>query len=244
MTQTLLHGVFKLAHEKIRREYMNVPPHHLRQIGEIVAITSVAHHDLKDASLSPDILSDYALRHHQVLTAYAASTSVVPIKFGAVFSSMSALEEYLAKPKFAGALENQLAQFSELQEYGIRLTQQSQRPTNVLQMPAESGRSYLRGRAKQKAGRHELSVFRKNFVTDLVSKLEQVAAKISPDRTHSDRLLDSALLIHKSKRSELEQFVSAFSMPAMEVGLELKLTGPWPVYSFIEPTVDGDAHAA
>lgn len=220
----LLHGLVP-GHTRQRVE---APLHDLIDLGEFRVLTSAAPSQLDD--LPPEGLAELALRHNAILLTYCADTAVLPLRFGTAFSTIAAASAHL-RPSFAAYLRA-LTQTAAFREYGVRLSLQGDPAEPVVAEP-RSGRDFLNRGRLIRDHRRQLGENRMTLARQLLSDLRGLSWQIKPaGAPKPDRLLDATLLLPLAQVPTLSAMITAKAAEAGRLSLDLRLTGPWPAYSF------------
>ena len=182
-------------------------------------------------------LTDRLLEHEQVVERFVAAAPAFPLGFGVLSADPDAVR---------GAVDPHIATLVEFfaaaagrQEWCLKFFLREEAPRRgEMAQAASSGLAYLAARralperlaAREAAGRDHVAA----ALRDLAPLCEEMlgrAAGAAPGK--GLRLLaNTALLIRDTRRDALLAAVEALVAPAAEQGLELTLTGPWPLYSF------------
>lgn len=206
------------------------PAHEFIQCLDFLALASRAPPSLDD--LLPDALADLALRHNAVLVAYCAEGSVLPLRFGTAFSSAEAAASHLnTAAEFHLRALNHTGTF---REYAIRLSLRNEPPGVAEPDPVpKSGRDFLTRGRLVRDHRRSLSESRMALARELLSDLRSISWQIkAAGAPKPDRLLDATLLVPPDRIPALAALAGHCAPIAAPLGLDLRLTGPWPAYSF------------
>ena len=183
------------------------------------------------------------LVHHQLLSFYAAHGPVLPMQFGAYFSSLRAIRSQLAAQEHAHLAT--LSRLGHRQEYSLSVTRtdapanQSLDSANVV-----SGREFL---SRRRAKRDQRGVARAEQLV-LCDEILTAWRDVAPVSLHPSRkaLLTASILLAPDQRAAIEVLLSQQATALAAVGLGLKLSGPWPPYGFVAPESEAEvaAHGA
>ncbi|MDX8351419.1 GvpL/GvpF family gas vesicle protein [Cognatiyoonia sp. IB215182] len=177
---------------------------------------------------NPDDLADWATRHHGILLAYCAQGPVLPLAIGSVFSSEEALKAKLIE-RHAEHLRV-LDMLSGIEEYTVQLF-----PKDRIAAPSKApltGRRFLKARQVKRDQRRDLKTNQTAFACDLLAELQNMSLRPSTPDAKPGRLLNKTILIRKDTVSKLQELAAVSDQLARDLSLELKITGPWPPYSF------------
>jgi hypothetical protein len=193
-----------------------------------------------------------AMRHETVVEYVAKRISVIPLRFGTIYLERAGIEQMLAAK--AREFEEIIEHLRGREEWGVNvycdravLMSSITTVSPVLREMVERaekaspGQSYLMQKKID-----TLKVDEARTAVNLV--VEQIEAKLKEqsDDARRLRILKVETTEHGElkakfaflvKRSEFEEFRDAAERLAQEhqtAGIRLELTGPWPVYNFIE----------
>ncbi|PJI91430.1 gas vesicle protein GvpL/GvpF [Yoonia maricola] len=217
--------------------------HEILPCGPVSAlISTIAHLDM-DEELSPDVLATWAVKHNAILTAYCADTTVVPMAIGAVFSDRSAIAAELNADMDAHIAA--LRVLRDVQEFTVQLTGTDMPKPEAA--PAASGRDFLHRQRGRRDRRHNLQRDRQAFAQDILHQLQTPTLQITPSTcSKPNKLLNCIVLIAKSDITQLRHMARNMHDMALDLGLDLVITGPWPPYSsaVLRPTLPEDQNVA
>ncbi len=194
-----------------------------------------------------------AMRHETVAEYVAKRASVIPLRFGTIYLERSGIEQMLTEK--SRELEEIIEHLRGREEWGVNvysdrallmssITSVSPVLRELVERAAQAppGQSYL----MQK----KIDAMRVDEVRAAVNRIvDQIEAKL---KDHTDdarrlRILKVETTEHGElkakfaflvKRSGFEEFRDAAERLAQEhqaAGVRLELTGPWPVYNFVNP---------
>ena len=194
-----------------------------------------------------------AMRHETVAEYVAKRSSVIPLRFGTIYLERSGIEQMLTEK--SRELEEIIEHLRGREEWGVNvysdravlmasITSVSPVLRELVERAAQAppGQSYL----MQK----KIDAMRVDEVRAAVNRIiDQVEGKL---KEHTDdarrlRILKVETTEHGElkakfaflvKRSGFEEFRDAAERLAQEhqaAGVRLELTGPWPVYNFVNP---------
>jgi hypothetical protein len=214
---------------------------------EVYSEESLAEH-LTDATWT----AIRAMRHETVVEYVAKRTSVIPLRFGTIYLERSRIEQMLAEKgrEFEGIIEHLRGR----EEWGVNvycdravllssITSVSPVLRDLVEraQQAPPGQSYLMQKKIETLKVDEARAAVNRIVDEVEEKL-----KTQTDEARRLRILKVETTEHgelKAKfaflvqRSGFEEFRDAAEQLAREhqaAGVRLELTGPWPVYNFIQ----------
>ena len=194
-----------------------------------------------------------ACRHEQVIEAVMEHSSVLPVRFGAVFSSRDAVRE------FVNAHYDPIASFldwiADKEEWSVKVFVNADKADEWARssdpaladewqrLPILPGtRYFLEKRLKAATRRHaHLSSYAaaEEIHWALVARaIEVVRLPLRPDSaTENELMLNIALLLSRPEVSELGSLTSELESRFGAQGISLECRGPWPPFHFC-PSLD------
>jgi gas vesicle protein GvpL/GvpF len=197
-----------------------------------------------------------AMRHETVVEFIAKRASVVPLRFGTIYLERNRIEKMLTDR--SRGLEEIIEQLRGREEWGVNvysdravLTSTITSVSPVLRemveraQQASPGQSYL---LQKKIDALKIDEVRA-AANRIVDQIEQTLREQSDDARrlrilkvetteHGELKAKFSFLV---KRSEFEEFRDAAERVAREnqaAGFRIELTGPWPVYNFVQDLQD------
>jgi hypothetical protein len=175
-------------------------------------------------------LALHGVRHQQVVAEIAARETIIPARFGTVFSGEQALLKNVQDRK--SALKEVFARISGADEWGVKVFAEQRAPQPV---PAtvHSGKEYLR----QKAARLNRPPDRDDSgVRKFASALEKIATDSAPTGKISgaqpNLLWQATFLVPRARRKQWDQLLKEF-VKQWSGSRRIEVNGPWPPYSFV-----------
>jgi hypothetical protein len=174
-------------------------------------------------------LALHSVRHQQVVGELAAQMSIVPARFGTVFSGEAALTKNVSGR--GEALKKVFDRVADADEWGVKVFAEKKAPVKVTS--ARSGKDYLQQKAAQIKQRPERN---DPELQEFAVALEKVANDVAPSGkvsgTQPSLLWQATFLVPRSRRKQWEKVLSGFV--ARWDGLRrIEINGPWPPYSFV-----------
>jgi len=175
-------------------------------------------------------LALHSVRHQQVVSEVAAQTTIVPARFGTVFSGQAALlKNVLGRRR---ALERVFDRVADADEWGVKVF--ADRKAAVAgATSAPSGKDYLHQKAAQLRKGRERS---DPELGELEAALKKVAAASAPSGkvsgTQASLLWQATFLVSRSRRKHWEKVLGEF-VERWEGRRRIEVNGPWPPYSFV-----------
>jgi hypothetical protein len=193
-----------------------------------------------------------AMRHETVVEYVAKRTSVVPLRFGTIYLERHGIEQMLAER--SRELEQIIEHLRGREEWGVNvwcdramlmssITSVSPVLRDLVERAGQAppGQSYLMQKKIEALKVDETRAAVNRIVDQIEEKLKEQSddarrLRILKVETteHGELKAKFAFLV---KRSEFEEFRDAAERLAQEnqaAGARLELTGPWPVYNFVQ----------
>jgi|SRR5579859_145118 len=175
-------------------------------------------------------LALHSVRHQEVVGEIAAATTVVPARFGTVFSGEAALLRNIQERKTA--LEKVFQKITAADEWGVKVFAERQ-PAPAAMAEVKSGSDYLRQKAARLKKRPERNDAE---LQQLATQLARVARASAPtgkvSGAQADLLWQATFLLPRTRRRQWEQLLQKF-VQRWEGVRRIEVNGPWPPYSFV-----------
>jgi hypothetical protein len=223
--------------------------------------TVVMSRGAQEAFLPPDTMGDRAddwvveraLAHHRVLTALAERCTVAPVKYGALCRSMDDVVALLGQQ--AHMFERALGRVAGAREWGIKLFANVEfwraaaenggtaGAIKAESMTASPGKAFFLRKKYRAAVEQALRSQLDGWAESVHLRVAAAAREASRNAGHqryggsqkgdaSIEVLRAAYLVDRSREEAFLQEVSSTAAATAGQGGTLKLTGPWPPYSF------------
>jgi Gas vesicle synthesis protein GvpL/GvpF len=155
-----------------------------------------------------------AIEFHRVLSEVFKSAAIIPFRFPTIFESEEQLAEHLQErsSEYNGLLEK----FSDMVQMEIRLTYPG------LGTPSGSGMEYLKERQTSVRATERFEIDVRAILSSLVKDWRQ--------RTSKGEIRAFALI----DRDQVAEFRNIMLNASVPDGLNVRISGPWPVSEFIE----------
>ena len=193
--------------------------------------------NLKDAAW----LEQKVRAHDRVLAAAVGKTTVLPLRFGAIYHSEDHVRAMLAERPELGA---QLARLDGLLEFGVKAVLDADALHSRLAdargggAGEGGGRAYMQRKLQARELDQETRAFAEACANASHEQLAAVAvdARANPvqpaDVAGGEMLLNGAYLIPAEREPELQAGVADLRERFGPDGVAYELTGPWPPYNF------------
>lgn len=174
-------------------------------------------------------LAGASVRHQRTVAQIAEVVTVLPARFGTVFTSENSLLQHMQaeKRKFSDTL----ARIEGTEEWGVKLFLNPSPPASPIE--AVSGRDYLRAKAMvQVKKRTEVDP----DVVEFARELQAIAADSAPagqvSSGQSNLEWQASFLVRKKDRPKWDRLLKRYATRWAD-RREIQCTGPWPPYSFV-----------
>jgi len=205
---------------------LGVPAHERVAAGNLAALVS----PFRPLDTEAECIS-CALMHDAILAGYLAVGPVLPIRFGTCFSGPDAVMGQLEAHDTP--MLGQLSALNGLAEYGLTVDNSGHEPSADRGASGlHSGRAYLEARRHQRDARQ----IRRAVHARALEQLSRLAAGLShsqvpgPAKENGLRCMSLSLLLDREAARKLSQALPAWQADVL--GLQARLCGPWPPYSF------------
>ncbi len=209
-----------------------------------------------DAPCDAAWATERALAHHRVLASLAPLCAVAPVKFGALCRGMNDVVSLLTRSE--GAFERVLDRVAGAQEWGVKLfadpdacRASAADAPGIAALKAEiaaasPGKAFFLAKTLRAAIEDELRGRLALQVEGVHRRLAATArdAALNPIRQTGAGprlILDAAYLVETGEVAAFHRSLAALGETLGPEGFALKLTGPWPPYSFA--AIDTEARA-
>ena len=192
----------------------------------------------------PQLLAGLAQRHHAVvLAAMDVVDRLLPLRLGTVLTGRDAADDFLDRR--AGELSAALREVSACREWGVTINVSDtgeQVPASATAEPGTGsdtgvGTAYLLRRRGQLLEDERRRVARADSVAAVAETVRAVAVRVAAGRPGGGVLLDETYLVPHAAESRFLSIVDGCGDRLGEHGLRLRVTGPWPPYSFVPATL-------
>lgn len=185
-------------------------------------------------------LGPRACRHAAVLDQAMATGPVFPLPFGTLFSGWSALEQAIEQR--SAEITNTLRQVADCQEWSVEGTLNRKQAVDFLlaeglrsglhRLPEASGRRHLEEQKLRRTLAAQLEDWLDPRIIEIHRDLITFCRDSRPRRLLNDRVFHWAFLVPVNQIEAFRQTLDVITDSQASTGLNLRLTGPWPAYSF------------
>ena len=187
-------------------------------------------------------LGPRACRHAAVVEQAMAAGPVYPLPFGTLFSSIDALEQEAEKR--ADDIAAMLGHVADCQEWSVEGTLDSKQAvehllaeglrSGRLSLPEAAGRRHLEEQKLRRMLASELNGWLARRMEAIQEALAAASRDMRPRRLLGEKVLHWAYLVPAGRAEDFGQAVAAQAGRHEAFGLRLRLTGPWPPYTFCQ----------
>jgi hypothetical protein len=189
-----------------------------------------------------------ALAHEQVIEKHLARGPVLPVRFGAIFSSEAALLEFM-RPRL-GEISQFLDRMRELEEWSLKGYLHSEAAEQWValsdpalaerrqRLPAAPGARYFQEKRLQAEIQERARQLGRTLAESLAADLTAPAVEVRPlgsrppDDSGREMILHAALLLPRVSVGAFRDYAERVQAAHRDRGLTLEITGPWPPFNF------------
>jgi hypothetical protein len=175
-------------------------------------------------------LALHSVRHQQVVAEIFSRQTIIPARFGTIFSGEPALLKNVQARK--RELEKTFKKISGAEEWGVKVFAESA-PAAAPLRQVRSGKDYLKlksARLKQGPDRDSTGL------QEFAAELEKIALESAPSGkvsgTQPNLLWQATFLVPGTRRKPWEEALKGF-VKKWSGKRRIELNGPWPPYSFV-----------
>jgi hypothetical protein len=189
-----------------------------------------------------DWVSSAALAHEAVVEHFARrkGMTALPLKMFTMFSTSARAAADLRAHR--RALASVFKRIEGAEEWGVRVSLEAARGGDGAARPAiAGGTAFLTAKKEARDRVREAAHAAAEAAEEGFSALDALARASSrrddvPAGAESPPLLDAAFLVPASHRARFKAVAKASAAKCRRAGARMTLTGPWPAYSFAQPT--------
>lgn len=208
-------------------------------------------------SQDPAWIVEHACGHEKVVECVMRQSPVLPVRFGAVFSSPQALEELLSRHLSEIALF--LDDVADKEEWGTKVYVDVERACTVLLasdpnlaerqrcLPASPGTRYFQEKKLRADAEKQLKSWSRTCAGRVLAELSELAVDARTLRLPScpnrrqEPVLNGAFLLRRGTVSDFRDRFDRITALHAESGIALEISGPWPPYNFCPALGDDTA---
>jgi hypothetical protein len=207
--------------------------------GDIAAAASrVDMRSVQRASSDEGLLSDLVRRHDGVVAELSAWDVVAPLRFGTACASLEEVRLLLAdgRDRFRAVLEFLRGR----DEFGVQVILAAPIPPAEPRMEEIAdrpggGTTYLKEKAQARRETEERSLAARHAADEtheLLGGLAVASRPIAAARAHPGVVSNVSYLIERTSAERFRGLVADLDARYRPRGIQVRLTGPWPPYSF------------
>jgi hypothetical protein len=190
-------------------------------------------------------LAPRVCRHEAVVEEAMRKGPILPARFAALYSSTASLEQFIACNR--QAIAEFFSEIGGRQEWAVKgmllreKARSALRATAPPALSASPGARYFEEKRIEAGLARQVSLWLKEVSAGAAAELEPLAAgfrerKVTdagPDEDGTETVLNWAFLVAPEGIGEFRARVGQLSAAHAARGLSLRLSGPWPPYSFV-----------
>ena len=187
---------------------------------------------------SPEWLEQKVRAHEAVLEDALAKTSVVPMRFGSIFSSPDGVQRLLTDQ--AAEFHAALARVRGRKEWGVKLHCDANRVVESVAGGPEtsSGRGYLERRKAQLDAGARAAEIAAEVAAETHRSLVELADEAVTSTLRDGVVLNGAYLVRDEARTDFMRRIEELQRDH-DGAFVFEVTGPWPPYNFTDADVGG-----
>lgn len=193
-----------------------------------------------------------AMRHQQVLEHFAARTSIVPLRFGTIYLKRAGVEQMLSEK--GDGLKAIIERLRGKDEWGVNIFCDRARLLEMIATlspalremseragAASAGQAYLLRKKIEGLRTDESRAEIRRAVTLMERELSgqsdgavRLRMRQAETAEHGDLAAKLAFLVERARFKDFRAAAERLAASHADAGFRLELTGPWPVYNFVE----------
>lgn len=193
-------------------------------------------------------MARHGLSHEQVVAWFVDHATILPSRFLTLFSGREALR--VAMERQADRIRAELERFAELREWDLRVGYDAERllshlgevseEVGALDREIESagpGKRFLLEKRRKDMARTEGRGAARRLAEELLAGLRphvRDVVTLKPPTDAEPTTLNAAFLVDRSAEPTLREHVAREKDRLEPLGLDIRLTGPWAPYRFME----------
>lgn len=190
-------------------------------------------------------LQPMILRHAGVQAAVHAAVPFLPTPFGALFSGEEALKDAVSGA--TGPLAEAVARIGASKEFAVQAWAEAEPEEDPTARPQEGGAAWLRRKQASSRERRQRLEVRRQALEALAAELDAATADATalpppsmlPEGVDGEILANWALLVPRGTEDDVLARIEAARSTLTEVGVHLRVTGPWAPASFVPEGLEG-----
>ena len=184
-------------------------------------------------------LARLARTHDEVVRVAAGQATVLPLRLGTAVADDEAARELLRSR--GDTARRQLDELRGRREWGVQFLSNDTQPTTpepVQSAEPPSGTAYL---TQRRAALEAEERYRRDRTAAIEQAHDQLSATSSASvrrSTNAGALADMAYLIAAADEAAFQAQLEQLAQPLSHAGVSVRVTGPWPPYSFVSSEED------
>lgn len=248
-----VYGLIRLADDDGSRLPLGIDgaPVHIVAEGEFGALSSCLPGDLDKEMLDPDAAKNAVLAHHGVLQAASDRETVLPLRFGTVFSDDAGIRTALAAHH--GVLAAALQHLQGSREWGVKIFVDRDVLSRGLSSPAlidaeqelaeaPQGKSFflkrriaeMRDAESERAIAHDLASIRLQLCEASRGEAAMNCQTAAVTGRSDDMVWNGAYLVARSAEAHFFAVVRCLEEMFEARGYHCAINGPWPPFNFAD----------
>jgi hypothetical protein len=215
-----------------------------------VSLTEFCDDNPADARPDPNWIISRAYRHERLIEEVMSRSPVLPVRFGAVFSSRETLEKLLTDR--CREIEGFLGDIAGKEEWAVKgfvdngkaeewlLESDSDLLAQRRSLSTSPGTRYFQEKQFRAGLQKQVTLWGRTVAEQVRQHLKNLAVEMRSLRLQPPRLsgrtgemvLNYALLLPRSRVADFRARVEALATRYAEQGLSLEYSGPWPSFNF------------
>lgn len=243
----LCHGVFKAGDAHVAAMLAPAWPSERLLVvlaGDLAALASELPPTVAPETLmaTTESVAALAVEHNRVLTEFARTADILPLRLDSFHSDEPALSAMLWRetPRLTAALDR----IEDSVEFGLKVEADNRSPQAASAAPITSGRDYLANRLKARDRAALQRVETERAIEGVLAALAAVSRRFVmlpvPAANRGKLLLNAAFLVPRSRRAEFAAIIESSGGEVGNSAFRLLASGPWPPYHFGESPEDSD----
>jgi Gas vesicle synthesis protein GvpL/GvpF len=207
--------------------------------GELAAVVSrVDASRISAGTEDVKAVTSLARRHDDVLTALAGQATIVPFRSGSVCASKGDVHRMLATER--DRLYELVNELYERDEFGVQVVVSADElePASEHSVPEDGGATYLQRKVdkrRESEGRGDAEREAADAIHERLTALAVRWQAVSSRSNRTDVVSNCSYLVGGRDADEFLAEADRLRAEHDSSGLGVRVTGPWPPYSFTEP---------
>jgi hypothetical protein len=201
----------------------------------VTRVSSAFIADLERRMEDLEWLAEASVLHQRAVSAIAATTDLLPARFGTVFLNEASLTKHIESRR--PAIQSAFKKVSGAEEWGVKVFVTAPAASQAAAFTAASGSDYLRHKAKVIAANANRKSAPDAETEALAAALTKLSRAVAPSGKVSGAQpglqWQASFLLPRAKRKQWDTVLKQFAQRWGDAR-RIECTGPWPPYSFVE----------